>query len=248
MPTPGGQGATASTPYQQQVFPPSTPAPGQSTAPCASQSQGRERPAGEETGPWGRLSSRGPWDGQRVPRSSTRGSRKCRRVAQDDDLENEMSNYVASGWKRDLIHFIGCCWASQVGPLQDEGWWVAIEKFIAVMAQRKKEWINLKELTPLWYMPYMARLFHEVTGKDLWGLDRFSGWIGRGGYYHWRLVQQGLIHHVPRFQGEPIPKVPKSHPSGRLLPARPSSAGTPAMEAAARPLGGECNQLLREVD
>ena len=71
MPTPGGQGATTSTPYQQQVFPPSTPAPGQSAAPRASRSQGWERPAGEETEPQGRSSSRGPWDGQQAPRSST---------------------------------------------------------------------------------------------------------------------------------------------------------------------------------
>ena len=148
-----------------------------------------------------------------------------------------MSNYVASGWRRDLVHFIGCCWASQVGSLQEEGWQTAITKFMAVMTQRKKEWVDLKELTPLWYMPYVARLFHEVTGKDLQGLDRFTGWIGRGGYYHWRLVQQGLIHHVPRLQDEPIPKVPKSHPSGQPLPARPPSAGTQALEAATGPLG-----------
>ena len=64
MPTPRGQGATASTPYQQQVTPPSTPAPGQSAAPCASQSQGREGPADEETGSRRRSASRGPRDRQ----------------------------------------------------------------------------------------------------------------------------------------------------------------------------------------
>ena len=148
-----------------------------------------------------------------------------------------MSNYVASGWRRDLTHIIGCCWASQVGSLQEEGWETAITKFMAVMAQKKKEWVDLKELTPLWYMPYMARLFHEVTGKDLQGLDRFTGWIGRGGYYHWRLVQQGLIHHIPRLQDDPPPKVPKSHPSGQPLPAKPPSAGTQAQGAATRPPG-----------
>ena len=105
------------------------------------------------------------------------------------------------------------------------------------MTQRKKEWVDLKELTPLRYMPYVARLFHEVTGKDLQGLDRFTGWIGRGGYYHWRLVQQGLIHHVPRLQDEPIPKAPKSCPSGRPLPARLPSAGTQALGAATGPPG-----------
>ena len=148
-----------------------------------------------------------------------------------------MSNYVSSGWRRDLTHFIGCCWALQVRSLQEEGWEMAITKFMAVMAQKKKEWVDLKELTPLWYMPYMARLFHKVTGKDLRGLDRFTGWIGRSGYYHWRLVQQGLIHHVPRLQDEPIPKAPKSHPSGQSLPARPPSAGTQAQGAATRPPG-----------
>ena len=157
-------------------------------------------------------------------------------MAHDDDLEDEMSNYVASGWKRDLVHFLGCCWASQVSSLQEEGWQTAITKFIAVMVQRKREWVDLKELTPLRYMPYVAHLFHEVMGKDLRGLDRFTGWIGRNGYYHWRLVQQGLIHHVPRLQDEPILKAPKSRPSGQPLPVRPPLAGTQALEAATGPL------------
>ena len=93
----------------------------------------------------------------------------------------------------------------------------------------------MKELTPLKYMPYVARLFHEVTGRDLHGLDQFTGWIGLGSYYHWRVVQQGLIHQVPCLQDEPRPRMPKSRPSGRPLPARPSSTGTPAMGASAGP-------------
>ena len=242
MPTSRGQGATASTPYKQQVTPPSNPAPKQSATPHASRSQSRERLAGEETRPQGRSVSRGTRSRQRASRSSSQGaslwwSRKCRWVAPDDDLKDEMSNYVASGWRRDLTHFIGSCWASQVRSLQEEGWEMAITKFMVVMAQKKKEWVDLKDLTPLWYMPYVARLFHEVTGKDLQGLDRFTGWIGRGGYYHWRLVQQGLIHHVPRLQDEPTPKAPKSHPSGWPLPAKPPSAGTQAQGAATRPPG-----------
>ena len=59
MPTSGGQGATALIPYKQQVTPPSNPAPEQSAAPHASQSQSRERLAGEETRPQGRSTSRG---------------------------------------------------------------------------------------------------------------------------------------------------------------------------------------------
>ena len=151
---------------------------------------------------------------------------------------DEMANYVASGWKRDLIHIIGCCWAAHMGPLEDKGWWVAIEKFISVMVQQKREWTEVKELTPLKYMPYMARLFHEVTRRDLQGLDQFTGWIGLGGYYHWRVVQQGLIHQVPHLQDEPRPRMPKSHPSGWPLPVRPSPTGTPATGASAGPPGG----------
>ena len=151
---------------------------------------------------------------------------------------DEMTNFMASGWKRDLVHFIGCCWAAQVGPQEGEGWWVAIQKFILVMVQWKREWTDVKELTPLKYMSYVARCFCEVTGKDLQGLDQFTGWIGRGGYYHWRVVQQGLIHHIPHLQDEPRLRMPKSHPSGRPFPARPSSTGTPATGASAGPPGG----------
>ena len=133
---------------------------------------------------------------------------------------------------------IGCCWAAQVGPLEDEGCRVAIEKFISVMVQWKREWTEVKELTPLKYMPYVARLFHEVTGRDLQGLGQFTGWIGLGGYYHWRVVQQGLIHLVPHLEDEPRPRMPKSHPSGRPLPPRPTSTGTPATGALAGQLGG----------
>ena len=91
---------------------------------------------------------------------------------------------------------------------------------------------------PLNFMPYVAKLFKEVTGKDLRGLGQFTGWIGIGGYYHWRVVQQGLIHLVPRLQDEPRPRTPKSRPSGWPLPPRPAPTGTPATGALAGQSGG----------
>ena len=100
------------------------------------------------------------------------------------------------------------------------------------MAKRKaSEWTNIKELMPLQFMPYMAKLFREVTGQDLQGLSQFTGWIGQGGYYHWRVVQQGLIHLVPHLQRQPMPRTPDAHPSGRPLPLRPAQTRTPAMGA-----------------
>ena len=148
---------------------------------------------------------------------------------------DEMSNYVASGWKRDLTYIIGCCWAAQVGSLDRDEWHVAIHKFLAVMVKRKaSEWTDIKELTPLQFMPYVAKLFREVTGKDLQGLSQFTGWIGQGGYYHWRVAQQGLLHLVPRLQGQLMPRTPNVCPSGRPLPPKPARTKTPATGASAK--------------
>ena len=190
------------TPYRQQVYPPqhttgvgrATPKP--STTP--STSQGHEEPAREDEDARGRSSSRGPRRQNRPTRSLTRGSRKRRRGNPSGDPMDEMSNYVASGWRQDLMHLIGCCWAAQVGPLDSQEWKVAIRKFLAVMRNRKAvEWTDIKELKPLEFMPYVANLFREVTGKDLQGLGQFTGWISLGGYYHWKVAQQGLLHTIP---------------------------------------------------
>ena len=150
---------------------------------------------------------------------------------------DRMANYVASGWKRDLTHFIGCCWVAQIGSLDQDEWHMAIHKFLAVMAKQKaSEWTDIGELMPLQFMPYMVKLFQEVTSQDLQGLSQFTGWIGQGGYYHWRVAQQGLIHLVLHLQRQPMPRTPDAHPSGRPLPPRPAQTGTPAMGASGKQL------------
>ena len=80
----------------------------------------------------------------------------------------------------------------------------------------------------------MAKLFREVTGKDLQCLSQFTGWISQRGYYHWRVAQQGLIHLVPYLQGQPMPRTPNAHPSGRPLPPRPAQTKTPAAGASGK--------------
>ena len=102
-PTPERQEMNQVTPYRQQVYPPqhttgvgcTTPNP--STTP--STSQGHEEPAREDEDTRGRSSSRGPQRQYRKNRSLTRGSRKCRQGTPSDDLMDQMSNHVASGWK-----------------------------------------------------------------------------------------------------------------------------------------------------
>ena len=146
-----------------------------------------------------------------------------------------MANFVALGWRRNLTHFISCCWSAQIGSLEWDEWCVTITKFLAVMTKKKNcEWMDMKELTPLQFMPYMAKLFREVTRRDLSGLSHFTGWIGIEGYYHWRVVQQGLVHHVPHLAGQPAPRTPNARPSGKSLPLKPSQTETPSMGASGK--------------
>ena len=148
---------------------------------------------------------------------------------------DQMANFVASGWKYNLTHFIGCCWAAQIGSLEWDEWPVAITKFLVVMAKQKaREWMDIKELTPLQFMPYVAKLFKEVTGQDLQGLSHFTGWIGQGGYYHWRVVQQGLIHLVPHLARQSMPRTPDARPSGKPLPPKLAQTTTPSMGASGK--------------
>ena len=218
------------------MFPPKHPAPKSSAPPSTSQDQGD--PAGEAGGTRGRSSSRRPRERRRRSRSSARGSKKCRQADPNDSLMDRMANFVASGWRRDLTHFISCCWSAQIGSPEGEEWHTAITKFLAVMAKKKNhEWMDVKELTPLQFMPYVAKLFREVTGQNLSGLSQFTGWIGIGGYYHWRVVQQGLAHQVPHLAGRPAPWTPDARPSGKPLPSDLPPTETPSTGASGQQQG-----------
>ena len=125
-----------------------------------STSQGQEEPTREEEGGRGRSSTRWLWCPTRANRSSTRGSVKCHRGTHSTNPMDNVSNYVASRWKRDLMHIISCYWKTQVRPLTSSEWVVAIEHFIwAMRAWKENEWVDIKELNPLRFMPYIARLF-----------------------------------------------------------------------------------------
>ena len=148
---------------------------------------------------------------------------------------DDVSNYVASGWKRDLTHIISCYWVAQVGPLDSEEWEVAIQKFLKAMKNRKaSEWMDIKELSPLKFMPYMAELFRNITSRDLKGLGDFMGWVGLGGYYHWKLSQLGQLSTCPHLQGQPVPDGPIARPSRRPHPHRSTQTGTSATGASGR--------------
>ena len=182
-----------------------------STAPTLppTTSQGRDEKARESKDARGRSSSQGPQGQNRRNRSSIRGSRKHQQGIHSDDPMDDVSNYVTSGWKQDLTHIIGCYWAAQVGPLDSEEWERAIQTFLKAMKNRKaNKWTDIKELSLLQFMPYVAELFKNITSRDLKGLGDFTGWVGLGDYYHWKLVQLGQLHTCPCLQGQPVPRGP----------------------------------------
>ena len=128
---------------------------------------------------------------------------------------DDVSNYVASDWKRDLTHIISCYWKDQVGPSDSEEWAVGIHWFIRAMKEwEDREWVDIKELTPLKFMLYVAKLFRDITGRDLSGLGDYMGWVGCGGYYHWKLSELGQLSACPHLQGQPVPDRPIDRPNG----------------------------------
>ena len=115
----GGQEAHPATPYQQVVHPPRQvrfASPVTKAEATTSQSQSvaeRGRPQTREQGGRREQASRSR---TRKDRSSTRGHKKQRGITSEDPMEDLM-DFVPSGWKRDLIHMVGCFYASQIASL-----------------------------------------------------------------------------------------------------------------------------------
>ena len=124
---------------------------------------------------------------------------------------------------------------AQVGPLDAKEWEVAIQNFLKAMKNRKaSEWTDIKELSSFKFMPYMAELFWNITGRDLKDLGDFMGWVGLSSYYHWKLSQLGQLSTCPCLQGQPVPDGPIAQPSRRPHPYRPAQTGTSATGASGR--------------
>ena len=82
-----------------------------------------------------------------------------------------------------------------------------------MMSWKDNEWLDIKELSPHKFMSYVAHLFWDITGRDLKGLSDYMGWVGVGGYYHWKLSQLGQLDTCPHLKGQKVPKGPMPQPS-----------------------------------
>ena len=140
----------------------------------------------------------------------------------------DLMDFVPSGWKRDLMDMVGCFHASQITPLNTRQWYSNWDKFIQAMEQCKREWLDIKELTPLRYMCYVAKCFMESTGHNLKGLGLHTKWIRARSYYHWKVAELQQLQHCPHLQGLPVPPGPMEHPSALQQPQRSNRQGASA--------------------
>ena len=164
----------------------------------------------------------------RRDRSSTQGPKKRRGITSEDPMEDLM-DFIPSGWKRDLMHMVGCFYASQIAPLNTRQWHSDRNKFIRAMEERKDhEWLNIKELVPLRYMHYVAKCFLDTTGHNLKGLGLHTKWIRPRSYYHWKVAKLKQLQHCPHLQGLPVPLGPMECPSVFQQPLRPNRQGAVA--------------------
>ena len=139
------------------------------------------------------------------------------------------------GWSRDLEHIVSCYYLAQVGPL-DEVWLTRWMQFTEHMHTAEDEWVDIKELTPLQFMPYVQRWFQNTTGIHLKDLDRLVEWIRASGYYHWKVANLGQLHLCPHLSGKKVPRGPIVRPSirKRRLAKRAAKKARKAAEAASR--------------
>ena len=135
-------------------------------------------------------------------------------------------DFMPSGWKRDLIHIVGCFYASQITPLNTQQWHSDQDKFIQAMEECKDcEWLDIKELVPPRYMCYVAKCFLDTTGHNLKGLGLHTKWIRAQSYYHWKVAKLHQLQHCPHLQGLPVPPGPMECPSVLQQPQRPNRRG-----------------------
>ena len=164
----------------------------------------------------------------RRDRSSTRGPTKQGGITSEDPMEDLM-DFMPSGWKRDLMHMVGCFYASQIAPLNTQQWHSDRDKFIQAMEECKDhKWLDIKELVPLRYMHYVAKCFLDTTGHNLKGLGLHTKWIRAQSYYHWKVAKLHQLQHCPHLQGLLVPPGPMECPSVLQQPQRPNRQGATA--------------------
>ena len=184
-------GEVPKTPYQQQIQVPSSDRIVRYQAPKAKPNEGSLQ--------------------VKIPgKSRDRDKAKSTRYIDPSLAEDPMSCVAAfrsRGWSRDLEHIVSCYYLAQVGPL-NQVWLTHWMQFTEHMHTAEDEWVDIKELTPLQFIPYVQRWFQTTTGIHLKDLDRLVEWIHASGYYHWKVANLGQLHLCPHLSGKKVPRGP----------------------------------------
>ena len=86
-------------------------------------------------------------------------------------------DFIPSGWRRDLIHMVGCFYASQISPLNNRQWCSDRDKFMQAMEECKDcKWLDIKELS---------------------GLGLHNRWIWPRSDYHWKVAELDQLQYCP---------------------------------------------------
>ena len=120
----GGQEAHPATQYQQVVHPPwhvRFASPITKAEATTSQSQSVAERGRPQTREQGGCQEQASHSRTRKDRSSIRGPKRQRGITSEDPMDDLM-DFIPSGWKRDLIHVVGCFYASQITPLNNQQW------------------------------------------------------------------------------------------------------------------------------
>ena len=158
---------------------------------------------------------------------------------------DDVSNYVPSGWAKDLRHIVGCFYAYYVRPLSSNQWEQDCQALLGHMKTRREiEWLGIKELWPLDFMGYVATTFQKLMGHLMPGLQDFTGWIRAGGYYHWKVADLGQVDRCPHLRGMRIPAGPLPRPSYSTPSSGPPPGRAPRQEAPPSASGDQPREVV----
>ena len=92
-----------------------------------------------------------------------------------------------------------------------------IDKVIAYMAERQKDWYLMREESPLDYAPYVAETFHRVNQVRVPAMAKEHSWIVPGSVYHAALATRHEVHLVEHLKDAPPPLFNQPKPSVQAL-------------------------------
>ena len=135
-----------------------------------------------------------------------------------EDGSKKKKKTKATGWRKDTPRLMSqVLRAHPEIPISDKERPAMIDKVIAYMAERQKEWYLMREESPLDYAPYVAETFHRVNQVRVPAMAKEHSWIVPGSVYHATLATRHEVHLVEHLKDAPPPLFNQPKPSVQAL-------------------------------